>query len=326
MESENVYRGLSGFYLLRDQTELALPLPSGQYDIPIMLRDARIDDTGTLIYEMHDFMNRTTILANGKPWPYLQVAARKYRFRILNSTNLRFFTLHLSDNTDITQIGTDGGLLEKNPSPPRPSPSPPGERADIIIDFSRYKPGTQITLDNTEGPGPTELVGKILRFDITHTTPRPLHHPHHPPHPPPLPKPTNQRHITLRMDEDGRPNPAAYIDDKTFDPKRIDQTITHGTTETWTVTNANQNAPHNFHMHLIQFRVLERDGKTHTPHRKRPQRHRPPPPRRNRHTPSHLQHLQRPLPLPLPPPRPLRHGHDGPNADHLSEAGATADG
>ncbi|GAA3077813.1 hypothetical protein GCM10020000_74310 [Streptomyces olivoverticillatus] len=45
------------------------------------------------------------------------------------------------------------------------------------------------------------------------------------------------------MDEDGRPNPAAYIDDKTFDPKRIDQTITHGTTETWTVTNANQNAP-----------------------------------------------------------------------------------
>ncbi|KJY40633.1 bilirubin oxidase, partial [Streptomyces sp. NRRL B-1568] len=78
---------------------------------------------------------------------------------------------------------------------------------------------------------------------------------------PPLPKPTNQRHIVLRMDEDGRPNPAAYIDDKTFDPKRIDQTITHGTTETWTVTNANQNAPHNFHMHLIQFRILERDGK-----------------------------------------------------------------
>ncbi|KJY40761.1 bilirubin oxidase, partial [Streptomyces sp. NRRL B-1568] len=172
MESENVYRGLSGFYLLRDQTELALPLPSGQYDIPIMLRDARIDDTGTLVYEMHDFMNRTTILANGKPWPYLQVAARKYRFRILNSTNLRFFTLHLSDNTDITQIGTDGGLLEK-PLTTQTIALTPGERADIIIDFSRYKPGTQITLDNTEGPGPTELVGKILRFDITHTTPDP---------------------------------------------------------------------------------------------------------------------------------------------------------
>ncbi|MDQ0847932.1 FtsP/CotA-like multicopper oxidase with cupredoxin domain [Streptomyces sp. V1I6] len=75
-ESEHVYRGLSGSYLLTDDTEQALPLPAGSYDIPIALRDARLDERGRLVYEMDDALGRTTLLANGKPYPYLQVAAR----------------------------------------------------------------------------------------------------------------------------------------------------------------------------------------------------------------------------------------------------------
>lgn len=112
-ESETVYRGLTGFYLLTDDVEKNLNLPSGAYDVPIALRDARFDDSGQLVYSMGDFMKRQVLLANGKAWPYFEVAARKYRFRLFNTANLRFYTLQLSDGSSFQQIGSDGGLLEK---------------------------------------------------------------------------------------------------------------------------------------------------------------------------------------------------------------------
>lgn len=112
MESEHVFRGLSAAYLLSDETERSLPLPSGQYEVPIALRDARFDEAGQLVYVMDDVFGRTTILANGRPSPYVEVAARKYRFRLLNSSNMRFFQLRLSDGGQMIQIGSDGGLLE----------------------------------------------------------------------------------------------------------------------------------------------------------------------------------------------------------------------
>ncbi|WP_405978966.1 multicopper oxidase family protein [Streptomyces sp. NBC_00158] len=259
MESEHVYRGLSAFYLLGDDEERALPLPSGQYDVPIALRDARFDDAGQLLYVMDDFQNRNTILANGKPWPYFQVAARKYRFRILNSTNIRFFTLRLSDGGEIIQVGSDGGLLE-TPHRTGTLSLSPGERVDVVIDFSRYPLGTQLVLENTEGPGPAEQVGKVLRFDVTRTASDPSSVPARLRTLPPLPPATVHRQISMRMDEDGRANPGAYMNDQVYDAARIDQTIAWGSTEIWTVTNTNRFVPHNFHMHLVQFRVLERGG------------------------------------------------------------------
>lgn len=69
-----------------------------------------------------------------------------------------------------------------------------------------------------------------------------------------------QRTVVLSMDEDGRQEPRAFMDGQVWDHDRIDQTITHGTSEIWTVTNANKLVPHNFHMHLVQFRLLERNG------------------------------------------------------------------
>ncbi|MFF2192656.1 multicopper oxidase family protein [Streptomyces sp. NPDC058157] len=259
MESEHVYRGLSAFYLLSDDEERALPLPSGQYDVPIALRDVRFDDAGQLLYVMDDFQNRNTILANGKPWPYFQVAARKYRFRILNSTNIRFFTLRLSDGGEIIQIGSDGGLLE-TPYRTGTLSLSPGERVDVVIDFSRYPVGTQLVLENTEGPGPVEQVGKVLRFDVTRTAADTSSVPARLRTLPALPPATVHREITLRMDEDGRAAPGAYMNDLVYDPARIDQSITWGSTEIWTVSNVNRFVPHNFHMHLVQFRVLERNG------------------------------------------------------------------
>ncbi|WP_423835109.1 multicopper oxidase family protein [Streptomyces manipurensis] len=259
MESEHVFRGLSGTYLLSDDNERSLPLPAGQYEVPIALRDARFDDTGQLVYVMDDVFGRTTILANGRPTPYFEVAARKYRFRLLNSSNMRFFQLRLSDGGRITQIGTDGGLLER-PFTTDTIGLSPAERADVVIDFSRYPVGTKIVLENTLGPGTPDQVGKVLRFDVVRTAPDPSRIPDVLRTLPPMAKATVERTVVLSMDEDGRQEPRGFMDGQVWDPQRIDQTITHGTSEIWTVTNTNKLVPHNFHMHLVQFRVLERNG------------------------------------------------------------------
>lgn len=256
-ESENVYRGLSAFYLLSDDTEKQLNLPDGDYDIPIALRDARFDDAGQLIYEMND-RARNFVLANGRAWPYLEVKARKYRFRLFNTSNMRFFTLKLSDDSAFTQIGTDGGLL---PAPLQATSLSltSGERADIVIDFSRYAPGTRLELANTEGVTGDSPLAQVLQFRVTgpasdtSTVPDTLRTL------PELPTPTGERTVVLQSDETGEDR-HGYIDGKTFDPDRVDIQVPYGATEIWTVTNTNEKAPHNFHIHLVQFRILERNG------------------------------------------------------------------
>lgn len=262
MESENVFRGMTGTYILTDDTERRLGLPSGGYDIPIALRDARFTDTGELVYEMGDFRHRNVILANGKSWPFFEVAARKYRLRFTNTANQRFFGLSLADGSEIVQIGTDGGLLTAPYRTDTVSISP-GERADVVIDFSRYPVGTTIELRNKhiDRDEPADEIGAVLQFRVTRTaqddsvvpdTLRTL---------PALPTPTVDRTIDMRMDETGAPSSMAYINGKTYDMNRIDTEIAYGATEIWTVHNSNQFAPHNFHMHLVQFRVLERNGR-----------------------------------------------------------------
>ncbi|MFI8825657.1 multicopper oxidase family protein [Streptomyces sp. NPDC053431] len=260
MESEHVYRGLSGAYLLTDSLEQGLPLPKGRYDVPITIRDARFDDQGQLVYAMSD-RNRTTILANGKVAPYFEVAARKYRFRLLNGSNLRIFSLRLSDGTPLTQIASDGGLLERPVTVPVLRLSP-GERADVVIDFSAFPVGTRLVLRNS-GPGRPDLVGTVLRFDVVRTADDPSSVPavlRSLPAANELPTTAVTREIVLNMDEDGRPDPRGFVNGQLFDPERIDTTATFGTSEIWNVTNANRRTLHNFHLHLVQFRVLERDG------------------------------------------------------------------
>ncbi|SCL25639.1 Multicopper oxidase with three cupredoxin domains (includes cell division protein FtsP and spore coat protein CotA) [Micromonospora nigra] len=260
MEAEHLYRGLSSLYLLTDRTERALSLPRGRFDVPLVLRDAHLDADAQLVWNMDDADNRTTLLVNGRPWPRFEVQARRYRFRLVNSSNLRFFLLRLADGGDLTVIGSDGGLLEAPVTMPYLMISP-GERLDVVVDFARYQPGTSVVLQNLMGPGPAEMVGQVMRFDVV-----PAKRPDRTSVPqrlrslPPLPTPTVRRSIELRMDEPGSGGHQAYIDGKVFDPARIDTTIAWGSTEEWTVTNANVFMPHNFHMHLVQFRVLDRNG------------------------------------------------------------------
>jgi FtsP/CotA-like multicopper oxidase with cupredoxin domain len=260
-ESETVYRGLTATYLLRDAVETRLGLPRGEFDVPVALRDARFDAAGQLVYEMNDFAGRRVILANGKAWPYFEVAARKYRFRIYNTANLRFFALALSDHSPFTLIGGDGGLLEA-PYTTSSVALSPAERADIVIDFSRYPVGTELELKNLvpQPPGVPGDVSQVLQFRVTRTAEDTSVVPSRLRTLPELPPATVRRDFSLLMDE-VNPEPAfAYINGKEYDPERIDTTISYGATEVWTVTNANQRLPHNFHTHFVQFRVLERNG------------------------------------------------------------------
>lgn len=252
-EAEHVYRGLHGFYLIEDPAEASLGLPSGEFDVPIMIRDAQFDEKGNLVYGFPG--DRNVILANGKPQPYFRVAARKYRFRLLNCSSERTFRLRLG-GAEMIQIGSDGGLL---PAPVSRTDLGlgPGERTEIVVDFSRNKIGDQLVLTDETGP--------VLRFDVTRpvidrsrvpAVLRPL---------PTLPATRINREVSFSFDLAG--DPIGLVNGRPYDPNRNDFVVKRGTTEIWRITNADGEFgfPHNFHMHLVQFRVLDRDGRPPTP-------------------------------------------------------------
>jgi spore coat protein A len=255
-EAEHVYRGLAGAYIIEDPCEEYLGLPRGDYDVPIMLRDIQFDANGDLVV-FDDVRKRTTILANGVSRPYFPVAARKYRFRLINTANDRTFQLSLSAG-QLTQIGTDGGLLPA-PVQVRTLELSSAERADVVIDFSRFPVGTKIELSDP-------VAGAILRFDVTRRVlfdfsrvPDKLREL------PPMPRATVERDVNLSFDFSQLPSGGPVlgeINGKPYDDNRIDFTIKRGTTEIWTITSTDPpGVRHTFHMHLVQFRVLDRNGK-----------------------------------------------------------------
>lgn len=254
-EAEHVYRGLAGCYLLEDPAERYLGLPTGEYDVPIMLRDAQFDEQGGLV--MIDPFAPSTLLANGKPQPYFQVAARRYRFRLFNAALEWTFTLSL-DGTTMTQVGSDGGLLSAPVARDKVTLTP-GERVDVVVDFSRSPVGSQLVLSD-------EKNGPVLRFDVVRTARdnsdvppvlRPL---------PALRPATVEREVVISTQID-ETSAVGLINGKPFDPDRIDFRIKRGTTEIWRLVNADGDYGflHNLHTHLVQFRALDRDGAPPTP-------------------------------------------------------------
>src|SRR5262252_7164218 len=175
----NVYAGLAGFYLIRDAVEDSLNLPDGLFEIPLVIQDRMFDTSGQLLYPSTGVTPVHPIwvpmffgniaLVNGKVWPYLEVEPRKYRFRILNGSNSRFYKLSLDSRQPFTQIGSEGGLLPE-PVTLDELLIAPGERADVIVDFAGHKEQV-ITLTN-DGPAPfpnggTTSLTEIMQFRVT---------------------------------------------------------------------------------------------------------------------------------------------------------------
>jgi FtsP/CotA-like multicopper oxidase with cupredoxin domain len=148
--AKQVYFGMAGGILVNDDEEDALGLPSGEYEIPIVIQDRAFDEQNQLVYlrSMHDRMvgfYGDRILVNGKPDYAIDVASRAYRLRILNGSTARIYKLAWSDGTLLTVLGVDGGLLEQPEVKPYVMLAP-GERLDVWADFSGRKAGSTLEL------------------------------------------------------------------------------------------------------------------------------------------------------------------------------------
>ncbi|WP_030238172.1 multicopper oxidase family protein [Streptomyces sp. NRRL S-350] len=176
-----VWHGLAGFHLVQDDAEAALPLPRGERDLPLMIADRSFAADGSFRYPAADptlarpgvtdaYANGVlgdVILVNGAPWPRLDVDRARYRLRLLNASNARLYRLELdpqpSGGDALVQIGSDGGLLAA-PVAHDGIEIAPAERFDVVVDFSRYEPGTQVRLVNRFGSGRT---AEVMRFDVS---------------------------------------------------------------------------------------------------------------------------------------------------------------
>ena len=167
--AENAYFGLAAQYQLHDDLERSLGLPSGAYDVPLILRDAMFAADGTLIFDdrNHSGLFGDVILVNGKPWPAMRVERRKYRFRMLNASVSRSYRLRLSTGEPFTMIAGDSGF---GPVPQLVADFRFGmaERYEMVIDFSKYAIGQRVVLQNLQPKNNIEFANtdKVMAFDV----------------------------------------------------------------------------------------------------------------------------------------------------------------
>ncbi|SFB10779.1 Multicopper oxidase [Lentibacillus halodurans] len=264
-------------YIIRDEREKHMKkLPSGDYEIPLIIMDRTFHHNGELFYppqpddlqenwpnpSIRPVFNGETNVVNGKIWPYLQVEPQKYRFRILNAANTRGYQLYLNSGQSFYQIGSDGGLMRKTVKLDNLAVEP-AERVDMIIDFSRHE-GQTITLKNDLGPNadPDDDTDDVMQFRVNlplssedkSRIPRILARI------PSLNENNIQciRNLKLVGSTDNLGRPLLLLDNKEW-MAPVTETPELGSTEIWSFINVT-NFAHPIHIHLIQFQVLDRQA------------------------------------------------------------------
>jgi spore coat protein A len=263
----NVYAGLFGTFLIRDSVEDALNLPKGKYELPLLLYDRLLTRDAQLLYPVSPDpkspwipeLSGNAILVNGKLFPYLEVEPRRYRFRVLNASNARFYHLSLAnknqadnnqEDAPFHQIGTDQGLLSA-PVPLTSLEIAPGERADLIVDFSEHR-GEQLILRNDAFVVMQFRVSKVKVTD-TSSLPsalRPV---------PRIPESQAVRARLLTLDEyvNKSGNPVMLLLNASHWSHPVTEKPVLGSTEIWTLINPT-NDSHPIHLHLVRFQILDR--------------------------------------------------------------------
>jgi FtsP/CotA-like multicopper oxidase with cupredoxin domain len=269
--AENVYMGLAGLYETFDAREAALPLPAGRYDVPLVVRDAIFAADGQLFFDddTRNGLYGDVILVNGRPWPAMKVERRKYRFRILNGSVARNYRWALSTGDPFTVIATDSGLM---PAPQRVTSMrhAVAERYEVVIDFAKYRIGQRVELRNLGVKNSRDFgnTGKILAFDVAseptslagNTVPDVLEVTH----PVMLAMPTAA--MPRRRFEFERHGGEWTINRTTWDDVRRSGyrlTLANpalGATEIWEFANPHGGWNHPVHVHLVDFRILDRNG------------------------------------------------------------------
>jgi FtsP/CotA-like multicopper oxidase with cupredoxin domain len=281
--SQNVYKGLAGFYLLfndrdsgneTDPNPQAFRLPSGEFDVPLMFADKVFDpDTGLLFFDLFnlDGILGDTFLVNGKIQPFFEVHPRKYRFRCLNSGPSRFYEFFLTDLNDLNkaipfiQISNDGNLL---PAPIQVDSFRVGvaERVDVVIDFSKLPFGTSIFLENrllqTDGRGPTKKIlpagqgNLVLRFDVVRPAVADS---------PPVPAtfyelPPREAVAVTRTFRFERQNGQWAINGRFMNCDAPRFRVKRNTAERWILQNNSGGWQHPIHIHFEEFQIVRRNG------------------------------------------------------------------
>lgn len=281
-----VYHGLAGvIYVDDDETErLDLPSEYGVDDIPLILQDRSFESDGSLSYDtsMPSRMmgiRGDTLLVNGTLRPYFVARTSKLRLRILNGSNARFYKIGFADGRTFHQIGTDGGLLEQ-PFQTRHITLAPGERAQIIVNLDNGRPALLRTFETPNsgmmgGGGMMSkmmsgMVGDDLTFNVLDIRPdaKRASSAQIPDRLIRLERPdpsqaVGMRHFVLgmRMGMAGMMSGGApfTINGKSMDMNRIDEVVRMGTKEIWQIDN-DSSMSHPFHIHDVQFRILDRNG------------------------------------------------------------------
>jgi spore coat protein A len=266
----NVYMGLAGLYTLRDAVETGLNLPAGEFEVPLAIQDRYFEPDGTLYYpsEWQDHFFGDKALVNGKVWPYLNVTAGKYRFRLLNGSTSRTYTLALSSpggGLDFTVIGNEGGLLEA----PVPGVSTltmgPGERYEVVVDFEGLTPGDEVLMENSAPapfPNGTVDLTDIIQFRVVagaaHTDPLP---PGLRPVDPidPAQAVIERDFLLEKAANDGCGRQNWLINGLGWDD--ITEYPVLDTVEIWRFIN-DSGSVHPMHMHLVFFQIIERQAFT----------------------------------------------------------------
>ena len=276
----HVYRGVTGLMWIDDDNSDALDLPKtyGVDDIPLVIQDRLFDDDGTFRFALNQgAVYGNTMLINGTWSPFLQVESRRIRFRLLNGSNARIYYIGFDDNRVFHQIATDGGFLE-TPLQTNRVILAPGERAEILVDFSD---GAEVVLKSYPEAGWLETIESFFggigtgNLELLKIVPRPATRTSHA-----LPERLN---TIARIDASraaktrpmvlggpiqggqggrfaqGGPGPGPPINGKIMDMERMDEVVRLGDIEIWEVDNRGGQA-HPFHVHLVQFQILDRNG------------------------------------------------------------------
>jgi spore coat protein A, manganese oxidase len=286
----NVYAGLAGIYFIRDdqdtgETDNPIGLPAGPYELPLVLQDKTFNVDGSFFYPTEgvtpyhpewvpEFFGDVAVV-NAKIWPFVDVEPRRYRLRIVNGSQSRFYNLQFADENSgqalpFVQIGAEGGLL-RGPVPMTALLIAPGERADVIIDFKEHRSRSFIVTNNARAPYPMggrATLSQLLKIRVNRTlkgtddtTPAAeLQLPALPALP--SPSVTRVQHLSETLDPiTGAPinlnvEDAPYLDEHTHLP---DVTIrpAANAVEDWLLVNTTADT-HPIHLHLVTFEVVDR--------------------------------------------------------------------
>ncbi|HEY6385206.1 MAG TPA: multicopper oxidase [Candidatus Acidoferrum sp.] len=254
----NIFAGLVGAYIVRDQAEEALNLPSGKYEVPLVITDRMFDKDGQLYYPVSDkpespwvpeFFGNANVV-NGRLFPFLDVEPRRYRFRVLNASNGRFYRLSLSNKQPFHQIGTDQGLLAA-PVPVQKMMIAPGERLDLIIDFKEAAGNKIILNDGFVAVLQFRVSGAGVRDDSA--LPAKLRT---------IEKLQESAAVKTRMlSLDEVDDPVAYPLKMLLNGRSWHDAATENpalnSTEIWSFVNPTDDS-HPIHLHLVRFQILDR--------------------------------------------------------------------